>query len=238
MAKTVTLLTPVSRLSYPNLIEARQPTRDGKPIPNSLKSFTASLIIDAADLTKFKKDDGAGGFAECDVRVEAARIAREEWPGMSSEDLKTTFAKVGWPIKKGEVLAEKRKAKGKDVGDLYDNKWIMAAKTGEDKPPVLGVIENGKFKQFNLGLETDLKRAKALFQAGYYVMAQVNLRTSEMTSPSGDKIKYITPYLNRITFVKEGERIGGQSLMDRFAGIEGGASDHNPAAGLDDEIPF
>jgi hypothetical protein len=62
---------------------------------------------------------------------------------------------------------------------------------------------------------------------------------AELSIVAGDTPnKYVTCYINSVRFHKDGARLGGTSIMDRFEGVAGGAADHNPKSEDDDEIPF
>lgn len=226
------LITPVFRLSYPNLVEPRAYQENGKPKGDP--KFSLEALIEPDDLENFKiHDETTDGLVPADIRKIAVQVAKETWG--SDFNVKAEFAGK-WPIKKGDDEADKKEAKGKD-GDPYRGKYVINAKANEEFPPRLYYRADGKRKQIARGMDSDEARAKQLFAAGNYCVAEVTCKAGE--SPQG---KYITFYVNSVLYVKEGERIGGNSLMDRFDGIEGGISDYDPTEGmaeetLDDEIP-
>lgn len=228
------LITPTLRFSYCNLLEARQVQKDGKPTGE--KIFSLEGIIEPDNVKKFKAwDENANAFVDVDFAAVCAQLAREAWPGI---DLKEEF-RVGrnWPIHDGDKLSEKREAKkpGKAGNDVTKGMKVIKMKSKEEYPPRLWVPgQGGKGKiQLTQSLEADKGKIKNFFAAGNYGYCEITCRPSEVNDT-----KYITLYLNSVRYTKEGKRIGGQSMMDRFDGIQGGASEHDPTAGLDDEIPF
>lgn len=226
------LITPPFRLSYPNLVEPRAFQQNGKPKGDPKFSF--EMLIEPDNLENFKlHDETTDTFVPVDIRKICVQVCKETWG--SDFDVKTEFADK-WPVKKGDVEADKKEAKGKD-GDVYRGLYVINAKANEEFPPRLYYKADGKRKQIARGLDTDEARAKQLFAAGNYCFAEVTVKALE--TPQG---KFIAFYVNSVMYLKEGERIGGNSLMDRFDGIEGGISDYDPTEGmaeetLDDEIP-
>ncbi len=62
---------------------------------------------------------------------------------------------------------------------------------------------------------------------------------AELSAVAGDAggNKYVTLYMNSIIFIRHDTKFGGgNSLMDRFEGVKGGASDYDPTTGMDEEI--
>jgi hypothetical protein len=226
---TRVLITPVFRMSYPNLLKARPFMRNGKPAGEP--KFSVGGIFDPEDMGKFKTfDEGTGKFIDVSLPVVLVELAKAKWPGINVKEA-VAAKELDWPIKNGDQLAQKAEAKKKSADHFVGKSIIQLSSSGE-YPPNLYMRENGKRKQLARGLDADEKRAASLFVAGSYAYAEVNIKPQE--TPQG---RFITFYLNSVSFSKPGERIGGQSMMDRFDGVEGGASDHDPTGGMDDEIP-
>lgn len=230
MATTVksTMLTPEFRMSFPNLVTAKafkgsNGKEKGEP------SFNTEMIFDAENLDKFQKPDASGNLAAVDVKQEGVALARQKWGDINMQE---AFAKT-WFVKDGAALIAKQEAKGKTQIEHYRGKKVLYAKANQDYPPNLYVIENGKKRALARGLEADMAKAKQLFVGGNYAVAEINLVPVEV-----DEKKYIACYVNSICFTRPGDRIGGQSLMERFDGIKGGKAAHDPTSKGSDDIPF
>ena len=231
-------LTPLFRMSFPNLLEAKAFMRDGKP--QGEPTFNLTGIFDIPDLKKFRVADpeNPDTLVESDINLVVAQIAKAEWPDL---EIKTAMAPT-WPIKDGDLYAKRQEAKKKN-GDAYKGKKLISMKASLEYPPTLYAVIDGKKVTLNRAFEKDMQLAKGLFQGGHYAMAEVNLSPSTMkkgvNNETGQDIieYYVTFFLNGIRFVKQGEKFGGQSLMNRFDGVDGGSSGHNPTKSLEDEIP-
>lgn len=222
-----TLLTPVFRMAFPNFIEPKQITVNGKPQGDHL--FTATCIFDPADLDKFQVPDpqDPNKLTNVNIAKVVAELCRAEWPGI---DLNAEMGQT-WPIVDGDKYAAKQEAKQKSA-DAYKGKKLINVKAKSDYPPSLYAVVDGKLTQLNRQMPNHIAVARSVFIGGYYAIAEVNVSPNEFAGR-----KYATFYVNNVRFVKEGERLGGQSLMNRFAGVMGGASDHDPTHGLGSDIP-
>lgn len=223
-----TLLTPNFRMAFPQLLEPKPYMQNGKPQGDPKYSITA--IFEPGDLTKFQTLDpnDQSKLIEVDVKRVVFDLAKAKWPTL---DIKTAMATT-WPIIDGDQYAAKQEAKGKS-GDAYKGKKLVNMGASQEFPPTLRVVADKKVVILNRGIQQHMTMAKASFVGGYYACAEVNLAPVEVSGR-----QFVKFYLNNIRFVKEGPRLGGSSLMDRFGGTEGGQSDHNPTAGMDEEIPF
>ncbi len=224
------LLTPTFTMYYPTIIEPREYQEKGKP--KGKPTYSNGMILEKGDLALFKQpDEDTGELMDVKLGDILMKIAGETWPDV--EDLKTTIKHGGifWPIRAGAKVAEK---KGKHA-EYLDGKFLINTSSGEDYPPAVKAMIDGKMTVLSRGLPTDEKTMKSLFVGGNYAFAEVNVKGT--TTPQG---KFLKLYLNAICFVKTGERIGGGggSLMDQYAGVSGGEADVDPTEGMDDEIPF
>lgn len=207
---SVSLTKPVI-LDHPNLFEARaigpKGREQGKP------KYSANFIFPA------DHPDLKGLVAK------AKEVAQARWPGRELASLK-------FPFSKGEKLAEKAKAKGKDGEYLRGNTVISSRSQYE---PRLSVIENKKL----IELEGPARvAAKSKFYRGVEVLAQFNFVAYEGVGENPDGV---TAYLNMICSLNQGKRMaGGQSAAEVFKGYAGVVSQEDPTAGSedDDEIPF
>lgn len=229
----ITVLSAPFRMSFPNLIDAKVVTIQGRPQGDPIFSMTG--ILEPADTKKFQIVDPKDPtkLIDADINLLVAQIAKAEWPTL---DLKVDMAKT-WPVYSGDVYAEQQVAKGKS-GDAYVGKKMFNMKAQQEYPPTLRAVVDGKVKIFNRGMQADMQLAKHLFTGGHYAVAELNLVPYKIgPAKDGSFTYYVTAYMNNVRFVKEGERFGGQSMMDRFAGVDGGSSDIDPTRDLASEIP-
>lgn len=215
---------PPFRMSYPTLITPRQYQGKGD------KTFSCGMIFEPDALSKVHMldDKAENGFSEVDLATVLVALAKEKWSGIN---VKEEFAKT-WPIKNGDTLAKKAEDKKKNADHLKGMKYLNA-KSKENVRPKLVVFEGGTKVVLDPEVEADKKKVEKFFVAGSWAKAVVKVMPTEV-----NENKYLTFYLNELRYVKPGPRIGGVSIMDRFEGVTGGSSDHDPTAGLDDEIPF
>lgn len=221
--------TPVFRMSFPTFIEPRayqDPNTGRKGDPE----FNCEMLLTEEDLDKFqvRRDDD---WEEINIKNAMAEVAKAEWPDLSIREA-VQHGGLNWPLKDGNAKADAREAKGKK-SEFYRGYKVLPIKAKADYPPQLYVQDKGKMVELTRSDESDMQRAKQLFVGGYYAKASVNLKA--LLTPQG---KFLPIYVNAVLFVREGEKIGGMSPEERFGGIDGGVSDHDPTSGMDDEIPF
>lgn len=222
-----TVLSSTFRMSFPNLLEPKQYQGKGDHF------FSMEMIFEPEALEKFKLwDDDSGTFTEVDIKRVLVELAKEKWPDLN---VKEAVASGGlhWPIKNGDKHADKREANGKKGNDHYRGMSIINCKSSADYPPNLYYMDGKTRKQVDRVTSGGKQVATQKFYGGAYCFAELNVVAQE--TPQG---KYLSFYVNAVRFVKDGERLGGTSMMDRFDGIQGGAADYDPTDGLDDEIPF
>jgi len=231
------VLAPKFRGSYVQVITPKPYTdehgKKGEP------RYTMDMIFDAADIAKFRAEDGSGNLVEVGVDRLAVQLAKERWPELSDPAVLKAELTKGWPLKKGDVMAAKKEAKNKD-GEPFKGKIVITAKSYENVKPILSYYDktanNGKggFRVLNRGSDVDMAKASDLFQGGNYFGAELTMKATEVSGT-----KFITFYINAVRYLGEGEKFGGKGMMDRFDGVYGGESDHNPTEGMtNDEIPF
>lgn len=253
---TRALVTPEFRMSYTSLIEARPFTDPQTGKPTDKKAYQTEALFAPDALSHFKMfDEAQGKYVEVNLPQLLVQLANEAWPNMvfpeghpnagqpmSVKQLFEVQLNKGWPITRGEVVKSRRQAnaqkKGKSFnGDHYDGTVVMNFKSNQAdnvQPPALSKVTSATtFKALERASDPDMRDAKNLFVGGNYAFATVSIVAQEFGG-----FRYLTPYVNGVRFTRAGKRIGGQSEMDRFDGVTGGASAHNPTAGMDDEIPF
>ena len=225
------LITPEFRISYPQLVTPKKFQNKGEP------TFTLEMIFDPEALSKFQLLDEAPAdpknpFFDVDVQQMILAVIKGKWGA-------DTYSKDewvrNWPVKSGDILANKRKGKGKEA---ILGKKLIKCKASAEYPPELLYLEDGVTKAINRGVDSQLVKAKALFVGGFYGFAEVTAKA--LDTPQG---KFVTFYLNSIKLTREGERLGGESLMRRFdqSGVSGGVSGVDPTSGMgddDSDIPF
>ena len=213
-------------MSFPVLFDPKQYKGKGDP------KFSLSMLFDPDDLKNFQVvNDDTGQLQTKSFNEIAAAIAKAEW----GEDFNPAEAvknnEMVWPVKKGSIIADK---KG-EAYEIYRGKMLVTANSSADNiPSLVYTDENGKIVQLDRTVPSMMQKAKTIFYAGAVCRAELNMKATI----SGDK-KYISRYLNSVLFVKDGTRLGngGQTAFERFGGIDGGTSDIDPTAGLDNEIP-
>lgn len=216
--------TPQVRLSFPNLLTARGYKNQAQGITGE-PNYSTDFLMEPADLEKFQvmvKDK----WEDKNLKVILAEAARERWG--ADYDLKAaiTSGALKWPVKDGNVIAEKRKAADKKHSEITVGKLVISAKSKVEYAPQLFVLEAGKAVELDRTKDKD--RISKLFVGGMYVIAGLRLKPNE--TPQG---RFLNLYLNSVLYVKPGERIGGMDGATLFADIEGGESTFDPTAGAD-----
>lgn len=227
----ISILTPNFRMSYPKLDKPVPFMRNGKPQGDP--KFSLQMIFQPEDMGKFKMVGDGDEIVDVDISKVCKDLAMKRWPGRELPDLfpKKSNGLTNWPIKKGDTLVqlEGNKAKPKNV-DHLEGMYVITATGSAKYPPQLRYRDKGQIVTLDRESEADMKIVKKLFGVGgYYASAEISLMAHEV-----DDKCYVTFYLNKVMFKKEGERLGGQSLMDRFDGLDGGESDVDPTAGDND----
>jgi hypothetical protein len=233
-------------MSYPSLIESRE-TTDDRGVKTGKWVYSVEGMFTEESLVKFKVLRN-NVLVDVDIQQLLRELAVEAWPELGApaiagqpSPLAAAFAGVafkGWPLKRGDVKAEARAAKEKD-GSHYKGLRLMQMKsnvTDKVQPPALSYVgPDKKIKAVNRLVPSDMQAAKQLFVGGNYAVAELNIRASIVSG-----MRYLTPYLNSIRYTREGAKFGAQggALMSRFDGVVGGEADHDPTAGMDQEIPF
>lgn len=231
--KATILITPTARMFFPTVINPRPYEENG--VPKGDPRYSLSLILEPGDLKSFKQyDDTTKDFEAVNFSDVLFKVAAAKWPEIDDVKAAVKHGGIGWPIKKGDAIVKKKK--GKHAEHLA-GKFLVSAGSIEKYAPVLKAIIDGKVTDLNPALTEDVANIKALFTGGNYALAEINVKGTE----AADK-KYLTLYLNGVTFVKPGERIGGSGgeAMDKYAGTLGGEAAVDPTGGdgdIDDEIP-
>lgn len=233
MGNSITIITPEFRLSFPTLIIPK-PFRDKQGKEKGDPYYSLEMLFDPEDMKSFKRwDEDSQELIDVDVAKVCVEAAKFAWPGIN---VKEEF-RVGtnWPIHDGDKHADLKEQQGKKNVDHYRETKLIKAKTKQDYPPRLYIVENGKRVQLSQAMESDANRAKQFFTGGSYAYAELNCKGTE----SGIN-KYISFYVNSVVFTRKGDQIGGSSLMDRFEGYKSQSTDYDPTSGMygDDEIPF
>lgn len=238
------LVTPEFRMSFPHLITAHPYTENGKP--TGKEAYQVEGIFEEPAMNAFKMyDEQQGKYIDVNLPQILVSLGKEAWPDLKNpmtgepETIKQLFERQGgkgWPIKLGNVRKAEQEGKGKK-GDQYADKRVINFKSNKAdniQPPVLSHATGAKtYKVLERVSDADMSKAKLLFQGGNYAFATIGVVAMTVSGT-----KFLTPYLNGIRYTREGQKFGGTSEMDRFDGVSGGASDHNPTDGMDDEIPF
>jgi hypothetical protein len=236
------VLTPEVRLSYPALIEPKEFIDKG--VKSGKFSYQAQAIIPEASLGKFLIPDGAS-LKEVSLEQLLIELAKEEWPGIVIKEAFAGALSRGWPLKRGDRIADDLLAAAEKAGkeapkvDHLRGCRVLSVKSNvhpKVSPPQLELAGKPKARILNRNIAADMQAAKNAFQAGNYAVFDLNIKASTVSG-----LKYLTPYFNSVRWTRDGEKLGngGGGLMGRFDGINGGSADHDPTQGLvEDEIPF
>lgn len=192
------LITPEFRVFFPELLAPRafkdlKTGRLGEPKYSVTMAFDPSVI---ADLTR------TAGVA-----------ARAKFGNLPA-------AEIAWPLKRGDILADKAKAKNKNR-ESWRGLIILAA----DSLKHVSVCD---------AKGQDIIDAKQLY-SGCYGRAEINFFAYE--NGLNENKPSVKAYLNAFIKTRDGERIGGRDAKTVFAGIIGETTTADPFR-LDEEIPF
>ncbi len=215
----VQLITPLFRMNFPKLLVAEKPKVKGQANP----IFSMGTIFDQESLAKFKQANEDGTFKDVSIVDVCKDLTVRKWPGQKPADIfRNMKGGTNWPIRKGDdmIAAEQKKDKPRKM-DYMQGKYLINVKALENYPPRLAYRDAGKLVTLDRSVEADLKKATKLFSGGSYAIAELSVVAQETQMGN-----FLTFYMNTVVFKKEGERLGGSSLMDRFDGIDGGDSDH------------
>lgn len=226
------LISPLVRISRVQLLEAK-PYKDPKTGKQSEPKFGLAMIIEPDDLKHFKQEVD-GKLVDVDVSALSKELVKKKWPELEIGEMfpKKPNGDRDWPIKKGdEIIAIAAKSDKKSKLDFLAGKYQIGTSASQKMPPRLSYKDPVESKVITLDRDNpdDVKKIKKLFNSGNYGICEVSLVPNEVNGKC-----YLTFYLNHVRFKKEGERIGGTSMMDRFDGIDGGEGDLDPTDGADD----
>ncbi len=230
------VITPTFRMYYPTLLTPRAYEKNGQP--KGKPRYSLGMILKPSQLKEFKEfDEATETFQDVSFSDVLMQVAEEAFGG-EIEDVRGAIKHkaIGWPIKKGEEISAKKDGKH---AEHLDGHYLINCGTIEDYPPVLKAKVDGQRKTLVRGTTEGDKKIKQLFVGGSYAYAELNIKATDVSEK-----KYLTLYLNGVTYVKPGELIGGGGAggtMDRYADTQGGEADVDPNEGNDDgddEIPF
>jgi len=178
--------------------------------------FSATLLLppDSPDLAELKKV--------------LAAVAKAAFPGRSLSELK-------FPLQNGDEAAAEAEKNGKD-GSFFKGMVVLRARSGQEKPPALGVIQGGKIVE----LQGEQRRiiGKEKFYGGCFVVPSLWLKAYKGGKDGGiGEHSGVKCYLQSLLWRKDGPKIGGGSIADTFKGYMGGVSAEDPTSDAD-EIPF
>lgn len=243
MAINRILITPEFRMSFPNLLKPKEFMEKGKPTGKKLYSMEMLILENLLGKFLMPKDNA---FVEVDINTVLAELAKEAWGSEIDPELKRPLTVKemfagplarGWPLKRGDVIADAIKLKGKQ-GEHYRGHRMMACKSNvadNVNPPTLQIAAKGGAKTLSRMVEADMATARTAFRGGNYAIAELNIKPNVVSG-----LKYLTVYVNLVRYTRDGAALGGVggSAMERFDGINGGQADHDPTQGIDDEIPY
>lgn len=248
--ESFSIMTPPFILSYPQLDVPKKYKDPKTGQEGQEKLYNMEMIFADSDLEQFwLAVDTAEGFEIRDIKKLYVELAQREWPGV---DVKATAVmkrpgqgQILWPVEGGAKRATAAEEAGKKF-EHYVGCSIIKAKAKsviKDTPSAPRLFyrdESGELKQAHRGTEVGDKIIAAKFYPGAICRSEINVVANEM-----DGARFLTHYINGVTFLKDGDRLGSGSMTERFEGIHGGQAAYDPTAGmdggpadLDDEIPF
>jgi hypothetical protein len=229
------ILTPKFRMSYPNLLVPR-PFKEG-----AKDEYSVEMIFDQVDMDRFQVlNDDTGDMDIMNVKQMCVEMSKEAWGSSFNPAEAVKMREMHWPVRNGdEMIAKKEAANPKKTGryDHYEGMSVIRGKAaalmnGTPFAPRLYYAEKGQLKQINRNFEAEMAKAAAMFYGGAYATAEINVKTN-----TTNNTHYIMFYINCVRFVADGDRFGGQTLMERFSGVDGGQTDYDPTEGMTSEIP-
>lgn len=235
-----TVLTPVGRMSFPNVKDPKPYQGKGDP------KYSVELLFEPEDLKRCKAvNPETNQFEDVDLTKVCSRVFKKNFPNVKVADQFNTKDEYGqvenWVIKNGNATSKRKRAEKKKGAENYEGKIHFQAKTNQEYPPRLFVLNKDRTKtELHRGIDADEAKIKALFVGGNYAYAEINVKA--YGTPQG---RFVTFYLGSLVFVKTGERFGGQSLVDRYDGEDltgAAAEEYNPTDGAapadDDDVPY
>lgn len=213
------------RVAYPNLITPRP--FGPKSAPKGDPKFGATFIFDQdhPDLDPIKKL--------------CAQIAKALLPGAALSDF-------SFPLTSGDKMIASATGKAQRAGKsateiaAVEEKFSWAkgkvlVKASSKYRPLLAFVNGASIA--DLDDDTKINANKAKFYFGVEALPEFNFVAGVRTQDDGKD--YVTAYLNGVLSLNKGERIGGGgTLAERFSGYVGNATNFDPTAGNDDDIPF
>lgn len=145
------------------------------------------------------------------------------------------FKATAFPFKNGDKLADALLAQQKN-GDYYRGKVVI--RTDSKSQPQLGVFKGGVIANgvIELNSPATISQYKSQFYSGVDAIVVINLSWYDAVGEDGKP--GVKAYLNAVISTGKGEQLGRKSLSERFKGVAGVATEEDPTAGLDDEIPY
>lgn len=154
--------------------------------------------------------------------------AKQKWPSRDLKELKFPLTTGAKKIETEKKMAAKKNAEPRSQAFFEGNTLVITARS--DFEPGLAKLVNGKV----IEISGPTRAACKDFYNGCYVIpvfAFVPYDAKKADDPDG-----VTAYLQSLLWVKDGERIGGGSVVSKFAAYAGTVTDQSP--GSDDEISF
>lgn len=165
------------------------------------------------------------------------------------EDGETIKVKLKLPFSSGDVEAMKAMEKGKDrsfcagmvllkTSSLYPIPVFDARQRDEKGEPMLVGLGSEPSDDDSTDTKAERGRIKKVLYGGCFVAAEVKYRTypKHGTNPPG-----VTAYLQKVCFVKDGDRIASGVSGDVFTSVQGAVTKDDPTGGEgleDDDISF
>jgi Protein of unknown function (DUF2815) len=146
---------------------------------------------------------------------------------------------VAYPFQMGDAWADKwtKKNPGKATNPRdFARGMVLARASSKNFPPMLSYLNGHDI----IDIPDEARAASGgKFYSGVEALVEINLVPYD---GNGDNIPdCVKAYLTKVCSLGRGDRIGGASSAQTFAGFArniGSVSDEDPTGDLDDEIPF
>jgi hypothetical protein len=231
--RPIIALSPEFKVSYPQISKPSQYQDNAKLM------YSVEAIIKPEDLGKFRVKDDSGDTVQAHLEQLALQAAKREWGQNFNAKAACDAKDMKWPVKYGDEIIAKKDPIQQDRLGHYEGMRIFSSKcnaviNGKPNAPVVRYQDDmGMVVNLDPRNPDHTAKIDELFKPGNFACAEINVKAYEVS-----EIKHVVFYLNKIMFLREGERIGSTSLMDdAFSGVSGGQSDYNPTQGMADEIP-
>lgn len=245
--KSINMLSPKVRLSYPKLVVAEFFKDPNTGAVADKATFTTELLCPDDEIAKFRtwdESEAEGKWVYNHIHNFCKEAALDHFGPDFDVNETIKHGGISWPVQSsGKYITDRIARSGGRLDEEklahYDGHFIVKAKAlaeinGRAYSPTLSYY-NEAGERVTLK-DTTSKDGISFAESKFYGGAWAVLELSAVAGAVGQN-KYVTLYINHVIFISDDEKFGGgPRLADRFEGIAGGASDYDPTQGMDDVI--